>query len=590
MNIYHKDGEKKFNRWICSLVVLLSLAAIVGAIIYSGGFLFRTNDDIYLRAILSGDLTGKPDAHAVYILYPLSWILSFLYRIFPFVEWYGLFIISSHLFCWSVVNYRSVSLGDNRRTQFRNFFLSFFVLFLLDFSWLALSQYTALAGILFCTAIFYFVTLKDHTIGKKYIPFILLITISFLLRNMVALMCLGFVFCYMLYKLVFAKENKSKEELIKLLKTYGLVLCVIIVSWGALYGLNMLAYQSDEWKEYNEYNKYRTEVYDYYSFPDYTEQTAFYEALDIQEEEMYLIQSANIALDENITLEKMKFIAEKSMDLHKEYEQYYSVPRKIVFDYLDSLTRVNLEELVIYILYGAIVVLILRYKSNSLVIGFLSVFFARSVVRAYLIYRGRFPDRVSFPLALAEIVVLFGLIYHEVTYHDYDWTENRRKRIFVVWELFVVSLFLLFAIYTYKNLLDENREIKASSSYSENLFSYCEAHPENNYILEVQSTATMKAPVFGSGTNVPSNALYLGGWLEGSPLIALQYQNQLGTSITNALIDQGHTYIIQKSDLSFDWIVSFYNSCGIEVETSIIDTINVNGINAYSVIKLNRVK
>ena len=49
------------------------------------------NDDWGMYSILSGAYLGYPDAHVMFFLYPLSWLLCQLYKLWSFIPWYGLF-------------------------------------------------------------------------------------------------------------------------------------------------------------------------------------------------------------------------------------------------------------------------------------------------------------------------------------------------------------------------------------------------------------------------------------------------------------------------------------------------------------------
>ena len=75
--------ETMQNRGIPLLIILV----IFCILLYKYGFRFSTNDDCLLEALLSGAYSGTPEAHDVYHMYPLAWIIAFFYRIFPSVPW-----------------------------------------------------------------------------------------------------------------------------------------------------------------------------------------------------------------------------------------------------------------------------------------------------------------------------------------------------------------------------------------------------------------------------------------------------------------------------------------------------------------------
>ena len=52
-------------------------------------FYYDLNDDTAIRDILSGIHSGSPSAYSIQMLYPLSWMLSMLYRLMPSLPWFA---------------------------------------------------------------------------------------------------------------------------------------------------------------------------------------------------------------------------------------------------------------------------------------------------------------------------------------------------------------------------------------------------------------------------------------------------------------------------------------------------------------------
>ncbi len=580
--MFSKLGKKIFLG-IFSVVVVGILLFFLSK---SMDFMFCSNDDIYIRAILSGDLTGYPDAHTVYILYPLAWILSMLYKTFPNGNWYGGFTMGMHALCWILFLYRASVLGIHKKKQFRNFFLTFFFLCFFDLQYLISSQYTVLAGIIGCTAIFWFVTIDKEERWTAYLPVLILYSMSFLTRSKIALMFAPFFACFALFQLGYVFfEKKERKAGWKLFKTYALFTSSVILFFGLFQGIHFFAYHTAEWQTYEVYNQYRTEVYDYYSFPTYEDNVEFYDSIGIQKEEMYLIQSANLGIDENITTETMEAIYLKSRANYEWNQQFYSVPRKVVFDYLDSFFVVNKEEILLFMLYGVALILIYMERKNMIWVGFSGLFLIRTMIRGYLLYRGRFPERVSYPLTMVEILVLLAIILY--TLNQREMRNNLKNKIgFYIWQVIVTAFMLLLIVDVYKENVDKNIAIKTEANWTENLFPYLEENKENNYIIEVQSMATLKAPMFGEGSAFPSNAIYIGGWLQNSPLVAKQYSNRFLLELENEMLEANNLYFIQKDSLSIAWLEEYFQIKNPEITATIVDTIELQGANGYNVIQL----
>ena len=96
--VLEKDKKTRKRERVCRVFVSLSVSAALLAIVWCRTCIyFETNDDRYIASILSGAVTGSPDAHVIYMNYLLSLPLSLLYRFTVEVPWYGGMLV---LFLW----------------------------------------------------------------------------------------------------------------------------------------------------------------------------------------------------------------------------------------------------------------------------------------------------------------------------------------------------------------------------------------------------------------------------------------------------------------------------------------------------------
>lgn len=91
-------------------------------------FIYIANDDLFMRAIISGGFTGTPEGHAI---------------------------------CWILFIYRSIRLGSSKLLQIIFALMGTTFLVVLDIHELIFPQFTTLAGILAFTSLFWFVTEKN---------------------------------------------------------------------------------------------------------------------------------------------------------------------------------------------------------------------------------------------------------------------------------------------------------------------------------------------------------------------------------------------------------------------------------------------
>lgn len=80
---------------------------------------FDANDDATLRDILAGRYAGMPSGMAVYILFPLGWLLSLFYWVAPLIPWYGLFLCGCQFGCLYLLTERTLSFFEKNHIRQR---------------------------------------------------------------------------------------------------------------------------------------------------------------------------------------------------------------------------------------------------------------------------------------------------------------------------------------------------------------------------------------------------------------------------------------------------------------------------------------
>ena len=246
------------------------------------------NDDWGMYSILSGAYTGTPDAHVMFFLYPLSWLLSKLYTMWSQIPWYGLFQHGVQVFSLYAVYRRILRIRQRHNSQvsfvwpaFSSFLLLFFVV---DLNVLSEAQYTTTAGLAAAAALFCFTTAKINQTNTGFfldnIPTLLLSWISYSMRQNIFYLMLPMAGMLWLSKWMIAHRNGYDNAAQKLL---GFAL-LLLLGMGLLWGANAVAYSGQEWSDFRKINHYRERVGDFYSWPEYEECREELMALGLDEE------------------------------------------------------------------------------------------------------------------------------------------------------------------------------------------------------------------------------------------------------------------------------------------------------------------
>ncbi len=143
--------------------------------------IFGINDDWTVYMVLSGSYLGEPDPYVLFFLYPLAWLISFLYKITAAIPWYGLllqgcFILSGF---WLFYRFFMRLKGRGRKVLLSSFALILF--YLSNLQTLIAIQYTHSAAVCGGAAAFLFLPQKQRI--KTGRDFYGLICLPFLWRH-----------------------------------------------------------------------------------------------------------------------------------------------------------------------------------------------------------------------------------------------------------------------------------------------------------------------------------------------------------------------------------------------------------------------
>ncbi len=262
MNARMKINYKKY----ISLFVIGYLSIIFFVFYLIQPFVFSTNDDKLMQDILSGSISGTPDSHAIFLNYTFSLLISYGYKMIPYINWYGvilvalIFVASAWILEVLVRSFDSVKEVIVCILLFTGLFIYFF------YSEIVGLQHMSTAGYLLSAALFLFahdtqpIDFEKHRFLSRYGRIIFLVLFAYFLRADAVIMFIPFYVIAFAYKIYTNKEQ---------LRDYVKLVCVLGLSIFLFGTLHFLAYSNVEWKSYKEFNQYRSKIYDTYGLPDY---------------------------------------------------------------------------------------------------------------------------------------------------------------------------------------------------------------------------------------------------------------------------------------------------------------------------------
>lgn len=466
--------EKMKNSRLLFCMFFTVAAAVV---LFSRYAVFFELDDIMLRNILSGLVTGEPEAHCYFIYYPLASLLAALYEWFPAVYWYLVFFLVVNYFSLFLILYRVMQ--KVKRTFIAILIMSvFFILLLMN--QFVLLEWTMTAGTASAAAIFWYATISEDEKEASLIEYVIpvcLLWCAYNLRHTVVLMLLPFAALIFVNKI---RKLKSKRVITK--NIVFCFLCMIVVFSSFL--INRSAYQGDEWQEAIEMGNCRSMLFDYYGYPDYDAYEQMYLQNGITRTDYEAITkdvNFRMVASGRVSSENLKPIAEKAKEL---YNRKMETGKRIWSCLRTRLGEVLGKDYYLYsiVLYAGsfILFLILWKKRNiwAIVLEILAIVIFE-MVWMYLYISGRSPFRVGYGLYMGAIAVIYAWL----------WEHEQVKKL---WEKPAVKIAFMFCLSILLGgmLADANAENakRADLSLTKSVVKqYCEDHSENLYLRDYLS-------------------------------------------------------------------------------------------------------
>lgn len=582
-----KFPQKKARPFQGDLLFLLLLITFYALLLFFIKPVDGINDDWGMYSILSGAYTGTPDAHVMFFLYPLSWLLAKLYTLWRFIPWYGLFQHAVQILSLYTIYRRILRIRRRHNPQAALWpsALSVFLLlfFIVDLNVLAEAQYTTTAGLAAAAALFCFTTSRINQPHVGFfldnIPTLLLAWVSFSMRQQIFYLMLPMAGMLWLSKWIIAARNKYEGTTAKLLG-FALLLCL---GMGLLWGANAAAYSSDEWSDFRKINHYRERVGDFYGWPEYEECADDLRALGLDEEAyMYRRSGApHIGYDMSVTewkqmhdIARQCYLTRVSL---KERLKNVAVSAVNVFFYQEGMQPANLLTGLLLLLTP---VLIFIDRNASALFVYLMYLFGRSVSWGYVLYEGRFPKRIVQPLITVDFLILLGIL---LAFNLLP-SGNRRRYYALLPLLGCLSLFSVYA--THRDIA-ENYRIHEETW--EELREYCRSHPDNFYIWTYGSGTLehfYETP-FGRGQDAYQNFIYTNWGVICNPNTQKKLADQGIGSFGRDVVDSGHVYfILLEAPYNEEHPVIMYFRHTYQAGLSIADTFTA-GDTTYMVYQLH---
>ncbi|MCR4687285.1 MAG: hypothetical protein K5659_06930 [Lachnospiraceae bacterium] len=561
--------SKSLKNNLIGLGIGLGLAlAYIFVLSHCFDFVYASNDDVLLKAIANGSITGFPDGHLIYIMYPLGGFLAFLYNLNPNVAWFDIMLNVFRVLSYILIITKAANLR-NKISDKLIVGISFILLFAaVDMSNAVMVQYSVVSALLAGTALFYLASFNDDYASEKilYISdvsvIIITLILSMLLRKEV--MALAMPLGIMIVAVRIAQMHRDKDnDHKKNIKAGWVSFLAGILLFAICVLIHIGAYSSSEWREFNKYNSLRTDIFDYYEFENIN--LAAYEnelnEAGIESGDYHALGRYNIALMDNLDLNiisELRDIAKRDYDQRR---QNYSVIKETIYGVAKEFIQPKaypVTLLLAIVMVLSIILLSYHRKEAAFKIAVLSIIYMLFVM-AYFIYVGRWPQRVSFGLYFMIMMTLLGVVLRFVP----SSSGKMSRYDIAVYAMELIGLMFIIG-FSYRDTVINQKEITADIAKWQCVNDYCNLNNNNIYYVETTSIRTFKEYSGNADVMEANNVIRLGVWTYGGPLFR-DYLGSRGLDDVHEDIYRDNVYVITDGSLNEDFLNGVYPEAKVEI-------------------------
>ncbi len=586
------SNNKKIFLIDLGLALLMSAVAVAAVVL----FYYRTYgviDDGFIAQVLNGAYTGTPDAHVVYIKYPLAFLFKSLFDAIPAFNWHFAFLEACFIVCVFTVVYRICSVTKKTVNKLLLGGLFIFLFWLCMAKMALTAHYSMCAATLAATGIFLFATIKDESTALNrtlnYIYALILLWASYSLRARTLFMLLplaGVVFLYKFFK-------KSPYFKTKKIISFLIFPVILFIGLGGIELAHNSAYKTDVWQRFLKINDARTTLYDFYGLPEYEGHEELYESLNISEARRYMYEKYYLEFTDGVEENALETIADARVEEYKEKLPFLTRLGRSVAALPYHLTLktyypVNLVTAIGFLLLFVASIVLRKWK--------LTLFTALATVAflipwTWMIYMMKPTSRVTMGIWLSGLLFIIAMIADgSAGIRSLSSALKERlgnKKAFIIKIAAAAAAFALMitaVIFSYTKVQNHVYRSIKSGNIRADLEEYCAERKDRLYIYESEMINSLGYDV-NRINNSLLNIYWPGGWTSFLDENIQVWERYGIKDIEKAMVEEDNVYIVALKDTDMDYWVDFYKETypGVRIESA--DEVDIGGTE-FTVYKL----
>lgn len=548
-------SSKKINDFIAAVLTVLIVSLLFRS--YTS-FIYSTNDDLFIKSIVSGEVTGKPEFRGIYLGVLVGFIISRLYLLIPTLPWYGLFLCLCQMLAMLVVLYQCLRHTEKKGNKIIVLLLFCLISSGIQIQHFAFIQYTVVAAIVGAASIFSFIITEEREeplqFFKANLPSFLLFILSLSIREKATLMLMPIAGMLWLFKWLNGPKPFSRKRIMAYFGYMGIILVLL----AGIKVVDRAAYSQESWQKFLDYTRAREQITDYYGYPDYEKYKDLYEQYGISYESYIgAAEHYQILIDENINAEFMQAIATVAREDSRENFSLQSRIKETIINFINR----NLDysdrplNLFVYTAYAIITLLALIGRKYRALLCEAFLLTGRMVSWFYLIWNGRYPERVTQGLYFGELLSLLAIgLFFQL------FSTKKKMALVISIGLFGILTICCGMKKAAKVQGAVEGRLFTSTAYNQ-LKEYCASHPDHLYLLDMHSVEYYTEDIFDNQEYRYLNFMTLGSWLPKSPLYTEKLHNIGITNLEEAILESSEIFFVFKDDegIEPDYLYQYFS-------------------------------
>lgn len=546
-------------RVLAALLISFLITGLYFAFVYQRlPFIYDINDDVAMRNVASGVITGTPDAHLLHIKYILGLAISGCYRLIPGLDWYGLILIGIVLLAFSMILYRGLSAERSLIWKAGYILLALLLLTCLGLQHITAFQWTTTAAIAGAAGLYLFYTSDTENEKLAFAEegvSVFLILVSLMVRDDVFLLVLPIAALCFWWKYGSLKKHGKWPFTLR----HPWIPIALAAGTLLILGVEAAAYSSPAWREFRTYNVNREAIMDYYGLEDYEEEPEFFDSLGFTPEEAENLQRYSLYLTENLYSENMAKLAEHSREVYLQQHPFRERVRSGLEDIYEHMGKDTYHLTNLICLCMIALTAGLAFGKDRRELGLvLSVLAVWALYWLYLGFRNRILERVGFALYLLAFLTMLGIWYRMCAGRR---QEKEKKNLTTSFLTAGICLILaLTAGMTWKSVEGNNTWRRDYNLQFLDVNRYMAEHPENVYFMTTFSIETYTDNFTIRRDFAFSNLLSTGGWHTFSPLENVKNEKLGITDPKRDIVEKENVYLISLKNVNLRYMDRYYES------------------------------